>query len=268
MPVEIGAADVPDLCWPLDPACLDGPWEEFSPEVQDRAAMMAVQSLRMLTAYRVGGCPITVRPCKPDCCPLGYSNFSWAGQPFYPQNWGGLWSNCACQGSCTCKATCEIKLPPPIGDLIEVKVDGVIVPLSDFRVDSNNTLVYQGDSDCPFDMAQDLSLPDTEVGTWSITYVNSHLPDAVASYAAGILAVEFAKACTSGKCALPANVVSIVRNSVSYEITPGMFPDGFTGIRQVDTFIGAWRPQGSPRQATRVYSPDVPQLRHTTGSFT
>jgi hypothetical protein len=253
-----------EVCWPLDPACLTTEWDAFSPEVKDRAHLLAVQTLRHLTAYRVGGCPITVRPCKPECCPLGYSNFSWAGQPFYPQNWGGLWTNCGCQGSCTCKAACEIKLPAPIGDLVEVKADGVVVPLTDFRVDNSNTLVYQGSDDCPFNMAQDLSLPDTEVGTWSITYVNSHLPDATAEYAAGILAVEFGQACTGGKCALPKNVVSMVRNGVSYEIAPGMFPDGFTGIKTVDAFIGQWKPLGSPQWQMRVYSPDVPQLRHTT----
>jgi hypothetical protein len=220
-----------------------------------------------MTGYRVGGCPITVRPCAPECCPTGYSNFSWAGQPFYPQNWGGVWTNCACQGSCTCKASCEIKLPPPIGDLVEVKADGVIVPLSDFRVDNGNTLVYMGSDPCPFNLAQDLSLPDTDVGTWSVTYVNSHLPDAVASYAAGVLAMEFAKACTGGKCALPPNVVSMVRNGTAYEITPGAFPDGVTGIKSVDAFIAQWKPAGSPAYATRVYSSDVPQLRHTTASF-
>lgn len=268
MPVEIGAAEVPDLCWPLDPACLGDTWNDYDVEVQDRAAFLAVSSLRYLTAFRVGGCPITVRPCKPSCCPDGYSNFSWAGAPFYPQNWAGVWTNCSCQGFCSCKAACQITLPPPVGDLIEVKSDGAILPLADFRVDNGNILVYQGDADCPFNLSQDLSLPDTELGTWSITYVNSFPPDALASYAAGILAVEFAKACVGGKCSLPANITSMVRNGTSFEIIAGTFPDGLTGIRQVDAFIGQWRPQGSPAWQMRVYSPDVPQLRHTTRTFT
>ena len=33
------------------------------PEVQDRAPGLASATLRRLTGYRVGGCPITVRPC-------------------------------------------------------------------------------------------------------------------------------------------------------------------------------------------------------------
>lgn len=268
--VTIGRADFPELCWELDPACLTAEWAAFDQEVQNRAAMLSISSLRMLTAYRVGGCPITVRPCKPSCAIPGFVQYGfYPQQSFYPQNFAGLWTNgCGCTGGCGCGATCETKLPMPIGDVIEVKVDGVALPLTDFRVDNGGTLVYQSTGDCPFNMAQDLSKPDTEVGTWSVTYVNSYLPDATASYAAGILAMEFAKACVGGKCKLPPGVTEVVRNGVAMTITPGSFPDGFTGIREVDSFISLWKPAGSPDYAPRVYSPSAPQVRHTTRSFT
>lgn len=265
----MAVAPIPDLCWELDPACLVDVWDTFSPEVQDRAHFLAVASLRWLTAYRVGGCPITVRPCKPSCVIPGYTPFdpSFGYGPFYPANWSGIWTNCGCAGSCGCKSTCEIKLPAPVGDLAEVKANGVVIPLTDFRVDNGNILVYQGTDDCPFNLEQDLSLPDTEPGTFSISYMNSYPPDALASYAAGILAVEFAKGCSGSKCRLPANVTEVVRNNISMTITPGMFPDGFTGIREVDAFIALWKPKGSPPYAPRFFSPSVPQMRHTTRSF-
>ena len=57
--------------WPVDPACLGEKWDELDPEVQERATGLASATLRRLTGYRVGGCPVTVRPCKASCatCP-------------------------------------------------------------------------------------------------------------------------------------------------------------------------------------------------------
>lgn len=257
-----------DLCWDLDPACLDAVWDDFSAEVQDRAGYLAISTLRMLTAYRVGGCPIKLRPCKQSVCPPTYRSYydgSTGSGWMQPYTSGGLWYNgCGCAGSCDCKALCEMRLPAPIGDLIEVKKDGVVIPLANFRVDNGAILVYQGAGECPFDMNQDLGLPDTEVGTWSVTYLNAYKPTALASYAAGVLAVEFAKACVGGKCRLPTGVTDIVRAGVSFTIEAGSFPNGFTGIREVDTFIALYNPDGSKKMPPKVWSPGTPQFRHTT----
>ena len=256
-----------ELCWDLDPACLEDTWDNYDPAVQDRAGFLAVSTLRMLTAYRVGGCPITLRPCKPSLCPPGYSGYrdSWAGGSFAPYVQNGLWYNgCGCSGNCGCTTSCEIALPAPIGELVEVKKDGVVVPLADLRVDNGYLLVYQGSGDCPFNMEQDLNKPDTEVGTWSVTYLNAFKPSALASYAAGVLAVEFAKACIGGKCRLPAGVTELVRAGVTMEITAGNFPGGFTGIKEVDSFIALYNPDGSNKRAPKVFTPRTPQYRHTT----
>lgn len=273
MAVEIWDGEVPAMCWPLDPACLTAEWDALSDAIQERSWMLAVQSLRRLTGFRVGGCPITVRPCKPACAIPGrtMTNYFYpgVGQPFYPANWSGAWYNgCGCSGDCGCSATCETKLPLPIGDVTEVKVDGVAMDLEDFRVDGD-TLVYMGTDDCPFNMAQDLSLPDTEPGTWSVTYMNTYPVDANGAYAAGVLAMEFSKACTgSQKCRLPTTVTDMIRNGVSLTITSGTFPGGVTGIREVDQYIGLWRPEGSPTHASQVYSPDAKPPRMITRTFT
>lgn len=266
---DVPIPPVPDLCWPIDAACLTEDWDALTPEVQERAAMLAVSSLRSLTAYRVGGCPITVRPCKKSCCIPGFYAYGGYDPGFDPQNWNGIWTNgCGCYGDCGCSASCETRLPGPIGDLVEVNVAGTPLPLTDFRVDNENILVYQGSGDCPFNMEQDLSSAVGAPGTWSVTYVNAHKPDALAAYAAGVLAVQFALACSGNKkCRLPANVIEVVRNGVSMTITPGTFPDGVTGIREVDAFIRLWKPPGSPAYAPIVWSPDLGEVRHTTRSF-
>lgn len=268
----MAVADIPEVCWDLDPACLTAEWDEFSAEVKARAHFLAVNSLRMLTAYRVGGCPITVRPCKPSCALPGfmrYDGFSLLGPAFTPMNYAGIWVNgCGCAGSCGCGATCEVRLPAPVGNVTEIKVDGQVQDLADFRIDNGGILVYQGSDDCPFNMAQDLSKPDTETGTWSVTYLNAYPVDAGASYAAGLLAIEFAKACSGGKCRLPSTVVDLVKQGVTMQLRPGAFPDGFTGIREVDQFISLWKPAGSPQQAPKVWSPSMTEVRRTTRSLT
>lgn len=258
-----------ELCWDLDPACLTEAWDEYPEAVRDRAGFLAVSTLRMLTAYRVGGCPITLRPCRESLCPPGYVGYRDAWGPagnFQPHSVAGLWYNfsCGCSGGCGCKASCEFVLPAPVGELVEVKSNGVVIPLGDFRVDNGALLVYEGSGDCPFMMEQDLNKADTEVGTWSVTYLNAFKPSALASYAAGVLAVEYAKACTGGKCRLPAGVTELTRAGVTMEITAGNFPGGFTGIKEVDSFIALYNPNGSQKVSPKVLTPRTPQYRHTT----
>ena len=93
-----------------------------------------------------------------------------------------------------------------------------------------------------------------------MTYLNSYPVDSLGAYAVGVLAMEFAKACIGGKCRLPATVTAITRQGVSFEIASGTFPSGFTGIREVDTYISMWNPQGL-RQRASVWTPDASSPR-------
>lgn len=254
---EPGYMDCP---WPMDPACQTDEWDSFDIEVQTRALALASSTLRRLTGYRVGGCALTVRPCKADCSRglLPAYPASAHGGSFFPHmNADGYWINsCGCLTECGCSALCEIELPAPVGEVYEVKVDGAIVAVSDYRIDGNR-LVWTGVGDCPWPSCQDLALPDTEPNTFSVKYLNASPVDKLGSYAVGILAIEFAKACAgSNKCRLPSGVTSIVRQGVSFEIQSGLFLDGFTGIREVDVYIGLWNPDGLRRQ-TQVWSPDL-----------
>lgn len=252
---------VPDYSgcpWPIDPACFTDEWDQIDPLIQARAIALASSTLYRLTGYRVGGCPVTVRPCKAPCA-VGFPSY----YSFGPYGWmqphiglSGSWINsCGCTRDCSCTELCEIELPAPVGEVVEVRADGAVVADTDYRLDGNR-LVWVGTGDCPWPACQDLSKPDTEVGTFSVTYYNSYPVDALGAYAAGVLAKEYAQACIGNKCRLPLSVTSISRQGVSFEIPTGAFPNGMTGIREVDTFIAIWNPQAL-RQQVRVWSPDL-----------
>jgi hypothetical protein len=244
-----------DVCmWPVDPACFTEEWNTLSEEIKTRSLAMASATLHRLTGYRVGGCPVTVRPCKSSCA-ADYGSFGLGG--FTPHiDLQGTWVNtpCGCDDSCNCGPLCEVELPLPIYEIEQVLIDGV-----DYTLDTkviNNHLVWTGAGDCPFPTCQNLAAAPGQPGAFSVTYHQTARVDATGAYAAALLAMEFAKACTgSTKCRLPSNVTNVTRQGVSMQLVTGAFPDGWTSIREVDTFIALWRPEGSPRWAPKVWTP-------------
>jgi hypothetical protein len=259
---------IPDFTgcpWPIDPGCLGTDWDTYDPTVQDRSVAFASATLRRLTGYQVGGCPVTVRPCKQGCAGAFLPHYEWSYQHAYMPgiNVAGYWINsCGCTTDCSCTTLCEVVLPEPVGEVMEVKSDGVVVDQSDYRLDRNR-LVWTGVGDCPWPTCQDLSASDSNPGTFSITYLNSYPVDGLGAYAAGVLANEFARACAGNKCRLPPSVSSVSRAGVTYEVVAGSFPGGITGIREVDAFIALWNPNALQRPAT-VWSPDIRNPRVVT----
>ena len=251
--------DLPDLCWPIDEGCCSD-WANYAPEVQDRAIAMATQTMRALTAYRVGGCPITVRPCKLGCVQASATWFYFNGS-FYPTIVNGQWVNsCGCHSDCACSAMEQIALPAPVGEVEEVRLDGSVLSPSAYRVDNGHLLVRLDGGVWP--TCQVMDAPDTEAGTFSVTYLNAYPVDGLGAYAAGVLACEYAKACSGAKCRLPSGVTDISRAGVTMTITTGLFPGGVTGIREVDTYLLRWNPNGL-RMPPRVWSPDMKNVRVT-----
>lgn len=254
-----------DAClWPVDAGCAGDQWNDLTESEQERALALATSSLIDLTGRRVGLCPVTVRPCKPASCPPGYPIYR-TGVSWAPSLISGVWINsCGCPYNCGCTATCEIVLPGPVGEIYSIKVGGTEINTDFIRIDNSRILVWEGPGDCPFPATQNLSLPDTEPDTFSITYQNSYPVDSTASVAVTLLALEFAKACKpKGKCSLPRGVVSVVRSGVTFEIEAGLFPNGLTGLDVVDAFILKWVPAGSPKRAATVFSPGLNQPRRT-----
>jgi hypothetical protein len=252
--------------WPIDETCLPDEWDDVDQAIKDRSVTLASNTLRRLTGYRVGGCPITVRPCRDSCA--GYLPY---GSPYPYGSWGGWyptvassgnWINCGCgcAGDCSCTTLCQVALPAPVGEVYEVKVDGATIAETDYRM-YGNLLTWTGTGDCPWPTCQDLTLDDDQPGTFSVNYLNSYPVDGVGAYAAATLAWEYAQACSGGACRLPLGVTAVTRQGLTYEVQAGAFPGGFTGIREVDAYIALWNPKAVQREAF-VWTPDMPRVHH------
>lgn len=263
-------APLPDYCWPVDHSCCPTFPADGFPTDDNGAAealwatadALAGMTLRMLTGYRVGGCPVKVRPCRSGCLPETWRTYPapGAGVPggsMYPVLSSGTWLNigcgCAADG-CSCTRVCEVTLDGPVGHIAEVKVDGAVLDPSAYRLDGGNRLV-RTDAEC-WPLCQNIEADDTEPGTFSVTYAPGARVDGLGAYAAGLLACEFAKACSGQPCALPTGVVSVVRAGVTYQLASETWAKGLTGIRAVDAYIRRWNPNNLT-QASAVWSPDV-----------
>lgn len=262
--------DVPDVCWPVDVSCIpdfDADPAVYTEAEKARALALAVQSLRMLTAFSVGGCPVVVRPASQTCrgrtwraYTVGVSSVSWI-----PVNLGGEWLNIGCShGACGCQVIPEVRLGRA-SHVIEVKVDGVVLDPSAYRLDPGGRLVRLDGEGWP--LCQDLTAPDTLPGTWSVTFQRGAPVDGIGAWVAGLLAREYLKACTDGDCDLPSTVTQVVRQGVTLTLAPGAFPDGLTGIREVDAWIERYNPHRH-KVAPAVYSPELARPRQIGGPST
>lgn len=261
---------MPDYCWPVDVSCVKD-WDEWEvepdPETDEpgvplysahdkaRAIALAGQTLRMLTGYRVGGCPITVRPCV-----TAPAEPTWRTYPVTGVADLGSWRplGCGCsRSSCGCTGATEVTLGT-VGSVVLVMVDGMILDPSAYRLEGRGVLVRTDGDVWP--LRQDLSLPDTEPGTWSVTYVPGAPVDGLGAAMAGVLAGEYVRACVDGDCRLPTGVQTVVRQGVTLTLGVGAFPDGKTGLREVDAWIERWNPHALTGPSM-VMSPDVRRPR-------
>jgi hypothetical protein len=280
--------DLPDFCWPADVSCVpdwDG-WEvEPEPEADPpvagvplytdgqkaRAISLAGQSLRLLTAFRVGGCPITVRPAAQHCRDQTWRTYPVSGlgsTPWQPVDLGGTWLNVGCghSGGCGCLGLREVRLYGAASSITEVKVDGAVLDPSAYRLDPGGRLVRLDGEAWP--LCQNLAAPDTEAGTWSVTYTPGVAVDGLGAVAAGVLAGEFVKACAgSDDCRLPSTATQIVRQGVTITLGVGAFPGGRTGIQEVDAYLERWNPNGLT-SAPMVWSPDLARPRRVGAAGT
>jgi hypothetical protein len=235
-----------------------------------RAEALAWMTLAALTADQIGTCPITVRPCKVGCggsnayltAPVGGS----IGR-FNPHiNSAGVWVNsCGCATDCSCASLCEAILPGPVGDITEVWLNGAALDPTAYRVDNGNRLV-RTDGDC-WPLCQDMTEDARGATAFSVTYYRGAAPDVVLLWVAGLLAVEWYKACANDKtCRLPRGVRSISRQGLSYQIESNLFSEGTTGIPEVDAVVARYNPFGL-KMAPTISSPQtIRRPRQTTWS--
>lgn len=231
----------------------------LDPAKKARAEALAWSSLQRLTGFRLALCPIVIRPCAARCTPSVWVEAPVTGFPGDgPFIRGGQWFNsCGCQSSstCDCGFAQEIILPAQeVSGPIVVKVNGGTLAPTAYRVDNGNRLIRTDGGTWP--LCQDPTLPDDAEGTMTVSYYPGIAADELLSFAAGILAVEWYKACDGKACRLPDGATRVTRQGITFEVPSDMFTGGLSGIREVDNIVGQYNPFRLTMPSS-VFSPDA-----------
>lgn len=255
--------------WDVDPTDLCAAWGTYDAATQDAALSIATTVLWAATGRRFGPCEITVRPCQSKERAEMYRAYPvwWTTREFggpYPFLMDGQWFNCGCGSSCCCKARCEIFLDGPVSSIVEVLVDGVIVPADEYRVDAveGGFRLVKTSTGC-WPTCQDFNVGGEDVGAFSVTYGRGVPVPPSALYAAGILACTLGKQLSGGECGLPPRMSSLTRQGVTADFVVESIGDldvFTTGIQPVDMVIRALNPSRRTRPPV-VLSPDLPDNR-------
>lgn len=154
----------------------------------------------------------------------------------------------------------------PVRSIVEVVVDGVVLPSSSYRLDDEGWLVRTDGDAWP--IVNDWESDATDVDTWAVTFTYGADPPADGVMACAILAGELAlSAVRSDACRLPRRVQSITRQGVTTVVVDRLdgIGRGQTGIPDVDAFIKSVNPHGLTRRSA-VISPDVARPVRRTGT--
>jgi hypothetical protein len=159
---------------------------------------------------------------------------------------GGM-VNVRCSG---CGAThCVWLRQRPVRDIVELTVDGAVVPSNKYILLDRNRIVPSSPTTCWGTSTADIV----------VTYTHGAEVPAAGLLAAKELANQILySASNDDRCRLPDRVTSISRQGVSWTIIdPQDFLDkGRTGLYLVDLFLKTVNPTGS-RVRARVFSPDI-----------
>lgn len=234
---------------------------------------MAGQYLWMWTGRRFGTCTVTLRPCQtsvytPPSTFEGRGPFTtFARTGYVPAIIDGAYYAIACTTcgtGCLCESTKSLTLPGPINAVTEVKVDGVALASTAYRVDNGKYLVRLDGEAWP--TRQDMTLATDQADTFEITYERGFGVPYGGQVAAAILTQELVRAATDDpECALPKRVQSITRQGVTVAVLDA-FDDvdtGRTGIWLIDSWVASVT---KPPRAARVASPDVGRPRHRSAT--
>lgn len=250
--------------WPVQ-AC--GPLPEADSDEYEPLRASVAEVLWALSGRQYGCCEITVRPCQDDCSdgclpPAGAWN---SGLQWTPVLSNGVWTNVTCRahnGRCSCPAVSEVRLPGPVCAVLEVVVDGGVVPTGSYRVDDGEWLVRTDGERWPSCQAQSLAL--TEVGTWGVRYSRGIAVPPGGQRSLGEMMSEMWKACSGDTtCCLPKRVIASARAGLQGIDPMEFLREGKTGLYFTDLWLSAVNPQHRPSGA-RVVSVDYDPGRVTT----
>lgn len=203
----------------------------------DLAAEATADLMFALSGYQYGTVTETVRPFRlAEVCSCGGAmpseaySFSWTNH--------SAWSRAV---ACACGGPSYLRLLAPVAAIGEILVDGVaLVEGDDWRLYDGMWLVRAGGA--RWRCCQDLTVPSSEDGTWSITYTHGIEVPAAGQAAAIALGCEIAKAMGgAADCQLAGRVQSVTRDGVSAVIVtdPAFLSEGRTGVTLVDMWIAS-----------------------------
>ncbi len=230
-------------------ACCDSDDVASDPDMYEQAIDQASQLLFELSGRQYNGtCQKTVRPCNTGC------GCNWQILSRGYVVWGG--DSWACDGvACGCSPASRVLLSgEPVRSIIEVKIDGVAISPTEYRLDQHRYLTRKNGGQWP--SCQDITIDDTEVGSFSVEYTYGKNPPLAGQAAAAELACEVFKACASADmadCVLPAGISSIVRQGITIERNAfaswgRQFGVWRTGLPLTDLFLNAYNPSGARRR--------------------
>jgi hypothetical protein len=241
--------------------------ETSSGALFDDVAEQASALLYPLSGRQFSGLcgPRTVRPsCDPCWC--GYQILS-RGYVIGPWDYGYPLYLCdSCLVACSPSA---VKLAGyPVREITQVKINGDVVAADEYTLLNNRYLVRLNDERWP--MAQDLTLPDTDDHTFSISYTYGAGIPMMAAQAATQLACELYKQCAGEQCVLPAGTTRVIQQNVVVEklaFTQWAFQNGRwqTGLTMVDMFLNSVNPSGLSRRPT-FWAPGKHQYAQSYGA--
>lgn len=240
------------------------------------AAMAASEALYELSGrVYTGNCgPVTVRPLSR---PTDVDTRVWG---VWLDGLGlsgelGSWGVCTSAGVLShfgCSNPPEIELGAyPVTEITEVKIDGVVIPADEYELRDYRWLVRMRptESSTPTEQygwptCQINDLPDTEKGTFSVTYMYGQPPPSMGMIAAKKLAQYLALPQLGDTKHYPQRVTSIQRQGVSQMVVDVMdiVKTKATGIYEVDLFLASANPNKNARQGA-VWSPDLGRPRRT-----
>lgn len=259
--------------WDVDPGALGvcSEWSSHTEAIRSAALSLATDHLWGSTGRRFGVCPLEVRPAQDQFWDPTYRAYpvQMTGRQFGDTNGGisapmpyldsGVWRNCGCGPRCCCRPECATVLRGPVHSILEVTVDGSVIPPGDYRVDVTQGTYWlvRLDGTC-WPTCQDFQAAEDAEGAFVVRYERGReLPDSL-EVATAILACEFAKKMSGGNCRLSSRMQSLTRQGVTVEMEPATPGDMWTGIEEVNQVIRNLNPSRRTRPPV-VLSPDLPE---------
>lgn len=246
-----------------DPDCCDLP-DGTDQALIDKWQAVSTDILFAAGGYRHGLCEVTVRPCLRRCG--GGFGFPW--WPYKDAD--GAWQNfatCGCVEVCSCVELCEVVLPGPVSEIVEVLVDGGVIPEDEYRLDLVNGeyRLLRTNDDC-WPSCSDPRAACDAVGSFCVTYMKGIALDNLGIAANSQLTCELVKSCLPNcPCLLPKNVAAVTRRGVA--ITFDTAKPWLRALPMVAAWLDSVNPNGLI-SGSSVWSPDLPPVRETIAPAT